>query len=278
MTVMILNKDPNNAGQASFAFNGFTPAQVKTYTLSQASPNAIIAGSSQAWSSPMTFQPYTATLLVISGSSANVPAAEWDLNPDTTMVPAGGTATIHPRLVSGSASLTISTGTFDSGITPTITGSTVSGTTQGAVQITAGNTPGFYHYNVQASDGTTQGGWIVVGKAPASLAKTTGDGQSAPAGSVLPVNLSVTLSPGQSGGGSAGASVFFTTTAGSLQNVQVGSEQVFTGSKVIAVTNSSGVASVKLTMPGTSGTQVQVMTEGQYALGHPIVTFTETAQ
>jgi hypothetical protein len=92
------------------------------------------------------------------------------------------------------------------------------------------------------------------------------------------VNLSVTLSPGQSGGHAAGASVLFSTTFGSLQNVQVGSEQVFTGSKVIAVTNSSGVASVKLTLPGTSGTQVQVTAEGQYAVGHPTVTFTEAAQ
>jgi Glycoside hydrolase family 44 len=65
MTVMVLNKDPNNAAQTSFTWNGFTPAQVTTYTLSQASPAAIVAGSSQAWSSTMTFQPYTATLLVI---------------------------------------------------------------------------------------------------------------------------------------------------------------------------------------------------------------------
>ena len=278
MTVMVLNRDPNNAAQTSFSFNGFTPSQVTMYTLSQGSPNNIVASAAQAWSSTVTFQPYTATLLVISGNTANVPTAEWDLNPDTTMIPAGGTTTIHPKLVSGSANFTLGLGTFDSGVTPTITGSTVNGTTHGSVQIIAGNTPGFYHFNVHASDGTTQGGWIVVGNPPVSLAKTAGDGQSAPAGNVLPVNLSVTLSPGQSGGGASGASVFFTTTAGSLQNVQVGSEQVFTGSKVIAVTNSSGVASVKVTLPGTSGTQVQITAEGQYALGHPTVIFTEMAQ
>jgi hypothetical protein len=194
------------------------------------------------------------------------------------MIPAGGTTTIHPKLVSGSANLTLSLGTFDSGITPTITGSTVNGTTPGSVQIIAGNTPGFYRFNVQASNSATQSGWIVVGNPPASLAKTAGDGQRAPAGTVLPVNLSVTLSPGQSGGSAAGASVFFSTTSASLQNVQVGSEQVFTGSKVIALTNSSSVASVKLTLPGTSGTQVLVTVEGQCALGHPTVIFTETAQ
>ena len=276
MTVMVLNKDPNNPAQTSFSFNGFTPSQVTTYTLSRNSPNGIVAGTTQLWSSSMTFQPYTVTLLVITGTGT-VPASEWDLNPDTTMVPAGGTLTIHPKLVSGSANLTINLGNFDSGINPTVTSSSMSGSTSGAIQITAGNTPGFYHFNVQASDGTTQGGWIIVGNPPASLAKIGGDNQSAAAGSLLPVKLSVTLAAGQSGGGPSGASVFFTTTAGTLQNVQVGSEQIFTGSKVIAVTNASGVASVTLTLPGTPGT-VQVTAEGQYALGHPIATFAETAQ
>jgi hypothetical protein len=93
---------------------------------------------------------------------------------------------------------------------------------------------------------------------------------------VLPVNLSVSLSPGQSGGTQAGASILFSTNGGSLQNVQVGSEKVFIGSKVIAITNSSGVASVTMTLPGTAGT-VQVSAEGPHDLGHPMVTFTETA-
>jgi hypothetical protein len=59
--------------------------------------------------------------------------------------------------------------------------------------------------------------------------------------------------------------------------VQVGSERVFTGTKVIALTNSSGVASVKLTLPGSAG-QVTVTAEGPFGLGHPVVTpFNETA-
>jgi hypothetical protein len=58
-----------------------------------------------------------------------------------------------------------------------------------------------------------------------------------------------------------GASILFSTEGGSLQNVQVGSEKVFIGSKVIAITNSSGVASVTMTLPGTAGT-VQVSAEG----------------
>jgi len=276
MTVMVLNKDPINSATAYFNFNGFTPAQVRSYTLSQSSPASIVAGAPQAWSPSITVAPYTATLFLIAGSSTTVPAAEWDLNPDTIMVPAGGHVILHPQLISGSSSLTISMGAFDSGITPTVTGTTVSGSQTGAVLIAAGNLPGFYHFDVKASDGTLQGGWIVVGNSPATLAKTAGDGQSALAGTVLPVNISVTLSPAQSGGVKAGASVFFTTSEGSLQNLQVGSEQVFTGSKVIAVTNSSGTASVRMTLPATAGTS-QVSVEGPYALGHPAVAFTETA-
>jgi Glycoside hydrolase family 44 len=278
MKVMVLNKDPNKGAQTSFSFNGFTSSQVTSYTLSQSSPNTIVAGSSQAWSSTMTFQPYTATLLVITGSTANVPAAEWDLNPDTIMVPAGGRVNIHPKLVSGSANLTINLGTSDSGITPTVTSSTVSASQQGDVQITAGNTPGFYHFNLQASNNTTQGGWIVVGNPAATLAKTAGDSQTGSVSTALPVALTVTLSPESSGGTAAGASVFFNTTGGSLTNVQVGSETVFSGSKVIALTNGSGVAKVTLTLPPTTG-PVTVTAEGPYGLGHPLIApFNETAQ
>jgi len=277
MTVMVLNKDPTNAVKTSLNFNGFTPSQVTSYTLSQGAPKSIVAGAAQAWPSTITFPPYSATLLVITGSPAKNPVAEWDLNPDTIRVPAGGQITLHPKLVSGSTNLTLTTGTFDAGITPAITGSMLSGSQSGSVSISAGNTPGFYHFNVKASDGTTQGGWIVVGNPPAALAKTAGADQTAAAGTVLPVNLSVTLSPGQSGGSAPGASIFFTASAGSLQNVQVGSEKVFTGSKVIAITNSSGVASVKMTLPSTAGS-IQVSAEGPYDLGHPIVTLMETAQ
>jgi hypothetical protein len=46
---------------------------------------------------------------------------------------------------------------------------------------------------------------------------------------------------------------------------------------VIAVTNSSGIASVTLMLPGSART-VHVTAEGPYGLGHPIATFTETAQ
>ena len=113
------------------------------------------------------------------------------------------------------------------------------------------------------SSGVTQeqSGWIVVGNPAATFTKV-GDGQSGAPGTNL--NLSVTLKPGSSGGSAAGATVFFTTDAGTL-------------SARIATTNSSGNAPVVLTLPASAGT-VHVTAEGQYALGHPVVTFTETAQ
>jgi hypothetical protein len=72
------------------------------------------------------------------------------------------------------------------------------------------------------------------------------------------------MNPGQSGGSASGATVFFTATGGTLSNR-------------IDTTDSTGKASVTLTLPATAGT-VHVTAEGQYALGHPQVTFTETAQ
>ena len=279
LTIVVVNKDPGNGAKATFNLTGFTPTQVTTYSLSAASPNCIVAGAPQAWSTSMAFQPYSATLLVISGSTPSPPAAEWDLNPDAIMVSAGGTVTLHPKLISGT-SLTLGSPSSQAGITVTTTGNTVNSGQQGSVQVVAGNTPGFYSFSVPATDSanvsTAQSGWIVVGKPAASLAKTAGDNQAGAAGTVLPVNLSVTLTPGSSGGTAAGGSVFFTTSAGSLTNVQVGSEKVFNGPKVIAVTDSTGVARVTLTLPGAPG-PVTVTAEGPYGLGHPVATFNETA-
>ena len=97
-----------------------------------------------------------------------------------------------------------------------------------------------------------------MGNPPASLTKT-GDDQHGRRGTQL--NLSVTLNPGQSGGSAAGGTILFTTIAGSL-------------SQRIVDTDSNGNASVVLTLPSTPGI-VHVTAEGQYALGHPVVTFME---
>ncbi|HME34326.1 MAG TPA: glycoside hydrolase family 44 protein [Candidatus Sulfotelmatobacter sp.] len=282
LTIMVLNKDPANAAQVTFTTSGFTPMTVTAYTLSQ-SPSTIVAGSPQSWSSSMTFAPYTATLMVVSGNTASIPASAWDLNPDTVMVPANGTVTLQPKITSGNANVTLSSAAFDSfegattctGGTITPTTSTITPTTPGEITVNAGSTPGFCHFTVTGSDSgamQTEGGWIVVGKPAATLAKSGGDGQTGSKGTALPTPLTVTLSPGQSQGTNTGASILFTASAGSL------SSGTTSGSQVIAVTNSSGVASVTLTLPSTAQT-VTVTAEGPYGLGHPVApSFTETAQ
>lgn len=264
LTVMILNKDPNNTAQVQFTENGFTPQQVTTYTLSSTNPTKIVASTTQAWASTVNFAPYSASLLVVKGTS-QLPGAEWDLNPDTTQLATGAKVILHPKLDSGSATVTLGTPQSDSGITIQVTQPTLSPGKPASITVTAGTTPGFYHYTVPSDDSTgatqTQGGWILVGNPPASLAKT-GDKQKGAVGTQL--NLSVTLNPGQSGGSASGGTIFFTTSAGLLSSRTV-------------VTNPSGTAAVVLTLPLTPGA-VHVTAEGQYALGHPEVTFTETAQ
>ncbi len=264
LTVLVLNKDPSNIVKTQFTMNGFTPQQVTTYTLSQANPTKIVASSLMAWSSSMSFAAYTATLLVVSGTS-QAPSAGWDLNPDTTMVPAGGSVILHPKIVSGSGTVTLGTPQSDSGITVTVTQPSLKPGHTGSVKVIAGATAGFYHFTIPSTDSAgvvqQQSGWILVGNSPASLGKT-GDNQKGPVGTNL--NLSVTLNAGSSGGSAPGATVFFTTNAGSLSSRMV-------------TTDSSGKAAVVLTLPA-SPKAVHVTAEGPFALGHPIVTFTETAQ
>jgi hypothetical protein len=264
MTVLVLNKDPANTVQAQFTMTGFTPRKMTSYTLASTNPTQITASATVSWSPTITFAPYTATLLVLTGT-AQLPAAEWDLNPDTTMVPAGGNVVLQPKVTSGTATVTLGTPTSDSGITVLVSQPILSKGTNGKITVTAGTTPGFYHYSVPSTDtaGVTQqqGGYILVGNPPASFTKT-GDKQKGAAGSQL--SLSVTLNPGESGGSAAGGTVLFTTSAGSL-------------SSRIVDTDSSGNAAVVLTLPSTAET-VHVTAEGQYALGHPSVTFTETTE
>jgi fibronectin type 3 domain-containing protein len=266
MTLIVVNKDPANSVTAQLNLNGFTPGSVTTYTLAASAPTTI-AKASPAWSSTMTFVPYSATLLVVSGTMTSTPASEWDLNPDTIMVPAGGTVTLQPKITSGTTNVNLSSAVFDSyeGVaacsgTLSITTSAISSGTTGAIKVTAGNTPGFCHFTVTGSDSgalQTQGGWIVVGNPAATITKT-GDGQTG--GSLV---LKATLVPGSSGGTATGASIFFTTDKGTL-------------SQRIVTTDGSGDAGVTLTLPSGSGTAT-VTAEGPYGLGHPVATFTETS-
>ncbi len=282
LTILVLNKDPGNSVQVQFATSGFTPSTFTTYSLSQSSPTTIVASSSKPWSANQTFAPYTATLLVVTGSVVSKPSSEWDLNPDSTMVPAGGTATLQPRIVSGSANVTLTSAVFDSfeganscsGGSLTLTTATITPSQPGAITVSAGVTPGFCHFTVTATDGSvtqSQGGWILVGNPPATLANSSGNGQTGVPSTVLPKALTVTLNAGQSGGSASGAPIFFSASSGSLSNGTT------SGPKVVAVTNSVGVASVTLTLPSSAET-VTVTAEGPYGLGHPVAaSFTETS-
>jgi hypothetical protein len=111
----------------------------------------------------------------------------------------------------------------------------------------------------------------VVGNPSGTVSITSGNGQSGARGSSLSAPLTVTLNADASGLTNQNAEIFFTTSAGTLSNGTTN------GSKVIATTNASGVASVTLTLPSTAGT-VTVTAQSQFALGGTSVTFTETAQ
>jgi hypothetical protein len=274
MTVMIINKDPQTAAQVSFNLNGFTPSSVTSYTLASTAANAITASSASSWSSPVTVAPYSVTLLVITGTTATKPGSEWDLNPDTIMVPAGGTVTLNPAITSGTANVTLANAVFDAyeGATAcagtiNITVGAITTTSNGTITVNAGGTPGFCHFTVTGTDSAgvmqSQGGWIVVGKPAATFTKAGDNQLGSPGGQIT---LGVTLSPGSSGGTNTGASIYFTTDAGSLSSPIVVTDQ-----------SGSGTATVTLTLPSSAGV-VHVTAEGPYGLGHPVATFTETAQ
>lgn len=276
--IMVINKDPQNSVQVQFTLKDFTPASFTTYTLTSTYPTGIADSATrnpQPWSATQYFPPYSITLIVINGTSKAAGAGGFFLNPDTIMVPPGGSATLQ---ATGSA--TLSSALFDSyeGVAAcsgniVLTNPAITITQPGTITVNAGTTPGFCHFTVTAASGLSQGGWIVVGNPAATLTVAGGNNQTGMHGTTLPVALSVNLAPGSSGGANpaSGASVFFRTNAGTLSNGTT------SGSKVIATTNATGAASVTLTLP--SGAQaVTVMAEGPYGLGHPTVTFAETSQ
>jgi hypothetical protein len=219
----------------------------------------------------VTIPPYTAMLVVLNGSFGSAPQTEWALNPDVTMAPAGGSVNLSPKITSGTGTVTLSNSqiifrnpTTGNPSTSIVTAQ-VTPTSNGNVLVNAGTTPGFYEFQVTGADNSgvtqTQDGWIFVQNPAATLTKT-GDGQSATRGTNI--TLTATLNPGSSGGSTTGAEIFFTASAGTLSGREV-------------ATNSAGQATVTLTLPSSPGT-VTVTAEGQYGLGHPVVTFTETAK
>ena len=273
LTVLVINKSPSATVSTAINLNHFTATTATTYTLSSASPTSIVAGSSGAFQGTYSFAPYSATLLVIGGTMAQAPAVEWDLNPDTIMVPAAGSVTLAPKILSTAGTVTLNSQTSDSGITVALTQPSVTTTQNGVVTVTAGATPGFYHYTVTGTDNTgtqqTQGGWVVVGNPAATLTKT-GDGKTG-----SPLTLTAALNVGNSGATQEGASILFKTSGGTL-SVSGSNTCNTSGTSCIATTDSSGNAAVTLTLPNGTG-QVTVTAEGPWPLGHPVATFTETS-
>ena len=280
MTIMVINKDPVNSVTVQFNHEGFNPADYLSYTLTSAVPRLIRASASQHWTSTQSFAPYSVTLLVLRGTEFSVPASEWSLNPDDLMIPSSGSALLHPAIASGSTNVLLQSAVFDSyehaptcSGTMSITSATVTPSQPGTIAVTAPSMAGFCHYTVSALVGSvsqTQGGWIVVGNPPATLS-TSGSRQTGKRGTTLRHPLSITLSPGSSGGTASGAGIFITTSAGMLSNGKS------SGKKLIVTTNSSGVASVTLTLPSSPGT-VTVTAQTEFALGGAIATLVETAQ
>jgi len=280
MTIMVLNKDPNNTANVTFSLNGFNASTYSAYTVGSTSPGAITAAASTAWSPTQSFAPYTITLLVVSGTQPSKPAAEWYLNPDDLMIPASGTGILNPRIISGTTPVTLTSAVFDAfeGATAcagslTLANPAITPATPATITVNPASTTGFCHYTVTGNDGTTtqtEGGWIVVGKSAASLTLQSGNNQSGSAGAALAQPLTVTLSSVPSGFTAGAAGILFTTSAGTLSTGSA------SGTSVIAQTNASGLASVTLTLP-SSEQAVTVTAQDQFALGGASVTFTETA-
>jgi hypothetical protein len=98
-----------------------------------------------------------------------------------------------------------------------------------------------------------------------------GDNQFAASGKNLPKPLTVTIDPGDSGATPEGAEILFSASAGTLTSGKA------SGSRIIALTNANGTASVTLTLPSSKET-VTVTAQDQFALGGKSVTFIATAK
>jgi len=265
MTLMVVNKDPVNTANVSFNVSGFKPTTMKTYTLSSAKPTAIVAGTSKNWSSTQSFAPYSATLIVATGSTQDKIAAEWDLNPDTIAAPSSSTVTIAPAIVSGTGTVRLTAASAATGLGVTLTQPKLGIGSNGLVTIKTPSAPGLYRFAVAGVDANNtpqeQFGWVIVGNAAATLTKT-GDNQSASRGK--PLTLTATFVPGSSGASAGNVSILFTTSAGTLS------------SKVVR-TGLSGQATVTLTLPSTPG-KVTVTARAPIPWGGARAVFTETAQ
>jgi len=60
--------------------------------------------------------------------------------------------TLSPKIVSGTGTVTLGTPQAAAGITLAVTQGTVTSGQNGTITVTAGKTPGFYHYSVPGTD------------------------------------------------------------------------------------------------------------------------------
>jgi len=265
LTLMVVNKSPTNAANVTFDVAGFKPTGMTTYTLSSASPKAIVASAEKAWTATQSFAPYSVTLIVATGTTPEKPEVEWDLNPDTFFAPASSTATIAPEITSGTGTFKLTSASGSAGLQFALTQPKLAVGTDGTVTIKTPATPGLYSYTVTGEDAAntvqSKQGWILVGNPAATLTKT-GDGQTALPGKTL--KLTATFVPGSSGATPGNVTILFTTTAGKL-------------SSQVVRTNASGEATVTLTLPATAG-KVSVTAQEPIPWGGEKVVFTETAQ
>jgi hypothetical protein len=265
MTLLVVNKDPANPAPVTFTIADFQPATMRTYTLSSAKPTTIVASARKPWLPTIIVAPYSATLIVASGTTPQPPAVEWDLNPDTLAAPASSTVSIAPTITSGTGSLHLTSATGTGGLSFALTQPNLAVGTNGLITITTPSTPGLYQYTVTGTDSAnavqSQQGWVLVGNPAATLTKT-GDNQTSPRST--PITLAANFVPGSSGASSGNVTILFTTSAGTLS------------SRVVR-TNSSGAATVTLTLPASPG-PVTVTAQAPIPWGGATVTFTATAQ
>ncbi|MFZ1086085.1 MAG: glycoside hydrolase family 44 protein, partial [Terracidiphilus sp.] len=57
MTVMVINKDPNNTASVAFDLSGFNATSFNAYTLASTAPSAISASAASAWNATQSFAP-----------------------------------------------------------------------------------------------------------------------------------------------------------------------------------------------------------------------------
>jgi hypothetical protein len=268
LTLMVVNKDPANQAAVTFNLAGFTPTSMQTYTLSQANPTSILASATTPWSPSQAFAPFSATLLVVSGQSAQSVAAEWDLNPDTLLAPTSGTVTIAPTLTSNAGSVTLTSATGTGGLAVTLTNPSIAAGSNGLVTIQTPATPGLYSYSVTGQDSAgisqTQQGWVLATVPAATLSKV-GDYQTAAPGSTI--SLLAVYQPGadpSTGATAAGVDLLLTPSAGVV-------------SQRIVRTGVNGLVNVQWTLPTTPGTATLTVT-GPVFWGSPTTTFTATVR